>query len=646
MSKKIILLMLLSVAFTKAALAQLPVVNNKGTKVLIDSSKWKLTAGNIVNKNSGNIGIGVGTPLYKLDVDATSNPLRLGGVQTGLLADSIITIQNGVIKKIAPTDLVNVNTIDSTTATNGLNLIGKDVRLGGNLNQATTITNNSNDLTFATGGAALKITGLQTGLASDSIVTVQNGVVKKIASSNFISTNANDSTTATNGLNLVGKDVRLGGNLTQATTITNNSNDLTFATGGAALNITGLTVGANTDSILTINTATGRVNRISLPNTNRPDSTTATNGLNLVGKDVRLGGNLTQGTTINNNEKDLTFATGGAVFNITGLQNGVAATDSLVTVQNGLIRKLAPINSFLINRNDSTTATNGLNLVGKDVRFGGNLTQATTITNNSNALTFATGGAAFNITGLAAGANTDSLVTINTSTGRLNRINLSHLNKSDSTTANNGLSLTGKNIQLGGNLLQPTTVTSNAQPLTIATGGTAFNITGLPSGASTDSLVTINNTTGQLRKIPAPNLQGSLVELFDGAGTQTLTNTFTNLTFGTTTIADAGYTIAAGTVAISTAGLYKITYRVTVRVTNNTASGCEFQLTNGGVALPGTLGYTFQQNNNRSQGTVNVVKLVNLTAGSNIAVQGRRYSTAGNLTLTANGSSLLIERIR
>jgi hypothetical protein len=470
--------------------AQITAVDPKGTKVFVDSSKWKITDNNISNKNTGNTGIGVSSPLYKLDVSAASNPLRLMGLQTGnAITDSLVSVQNGVVKKLAPISTFIINRNDSTTASNGLNLNGKDVRLGGNLTQPTTITNNANPLTIATGGTALNITGLTNGTATtDSLMVVQNGAVKKLAPISTFIINRNDSTTASNGLNLNGKDVRLGGNLTQPTTITNNANPLTIATGGTALNITGLT-------------------------------------------------------------------------------NGTATTDSLMVVQNGAVKKLAPISTFIINKNDSTTASNGLNLNGKDVRLGGNLTQPTTITNNAN-------------------------------------------------------------------------------PLTIATGGTALNITGLPSGNITDSIVTLNNATGQLRKLPFAALQPKLAEIFDAAGTQALTTTFANLNLGTTNIVDNGFTAAGGIITVATAGVYKITMRATVRVTTNTSSGGEFRITAGGVALPGTLGYTYQHNANRPYGTVTIIKVTSLDVNTVVAAQGRRYSANGNLVLAPDGSSLLIEKIR
>jgi len=49
---------------------------------------------------SGNVGIGNTNPAYKLHVSAASNPLYLSGLQLGSGSDSVLTIVNGVVKKI------------------------------------------------------------------------------------------------------------------------------------------------------------------------------------------------------------------------------------------------------------------------------------------------------------------------------------------------------------------------------------------------------------------------------------------------------------------------------------------------------------------------------------------------------------------
>jgi hypothetical protein len=149
----------------------------------------------------------------------------------------------------------------------------------------------------------------------------------------------------------------------------------------------------------------------------------------------------------------------------------------------------------LPTNSDSTTSNNGLTQTGKNVQLGGNLIQATTITNNANPLTIATGGTALNITGLTAGATTDSLLTINATTGKINRIHVLSLNKNDSTTANNGLTLTGKNVQLGGALTQQTTINTSA--------ANTLALTGLQTGSITDSIL-VTAVGGVIKKIVAP----------------------------------------------------------------------------------------------------------------------------------------------
>jgi len=83
--------------------AQTTAVNAKGSKVAIDTSKWQLSGSNITAKNTGNVGVGVAAPLYKLDIATATNPLRLKGLQSpavnaGGQAGSLVADTGGVVK--------------------------------------------------------------------------------------------------------------------------------------------------------------------------------------------------------------------------------------------------------------------------------------------------------------------------------------------------------------------------------------------------------------------------------------------------------------------------------------------------------------------------------------------------------------------
>lgn len=112
------------------------VIDPKGTKIVVDSSKWKISGSNIYSKNTGNVGIGTSTPVYKLDVTAVSNPLRLLGLQNGNFAnDSLVVVQNGVIKKASP--LAQFAWLQNGNSFGTLGVLG---------------TTDNNDLSFITNG--------------------------------------------------------------------------------------------------------------------------------------------------------------------------------------------------------------------------------------------------------------------------------------------------------------------------------------------------------------------------------------------------------------------------------------------------------------------------------------------------------------
>lgn len=239
------------------------------------------------------------------------------------------------------------------------------------------------------------------------------------------------------------------------------------------------------------------------------------------------------------------------------------------------------------------------------------------------------------------------------STGTVHTFNLP-----DASSANRG-ALTNTDWITFNNKIGTVTATTAAAVTTVGTTAT-INNTGAfwnanqlqgnnisTTAPSDGQILTWNNTSSQWE--PSNNTyQAAVVEIYDAVGTQSMTTSFADIQFATTNLADAGYTIGgSGTqITISTAGTYRITYRITAEVVNNTSCGGEYQLLQNGSVVPGTMGYTYHHNNNRDKGTVTVVKLLTITANDVIKVQGRRYTAAGDITLSADGSSLIIERIK
>jgi hypothetical protein len=92
--------------------------NSTAAKNLIFFTGGTATTNEAMRINgSGDVGIGTTTLSYKLQVSSAANPLYLAGVQTGTSSDSILTIVNGVVRKLQPGALV-------TSSNNAWSLVG------------------------------------------------------------------------------------------------------------------------------------------------------------------------------------------------------------------------------------------------------------------------------------------------------------------------------------------------------------------------------------------------------------------------------------------------------------------------------------------------------------------------------------------
>jgi hypothetical protein len=168
-------------------------------------------------------------------------------------ATQVITKADSTILYVTPTQLGTYIKAGDTSsmlapyinaANNGLTKNGQTVQLGGALNQVTTIS--------TTAANFLAITGLQPGdTGTDSLLVVSpTGQVKSVAAADLI-----DALNYTNGITKTGTDVKLGGALTEPTTITTDATNV--------LKVAGLQSGDLSTDSLVVSAADGTLKRVS-----------------------------------------------------------------------------------------------------------------------------------------------------------------------------------------------------------------------------------------------------------------------------------------------------------------------------------------------------------------------------------------------
>jgi hypothetical protein len=147
---------------------------------------------------------------------------------------------------------------------------------------------------------------------------------------------------ANNGLTKNGQVVQLGGALNQVTTIATSATNF--------LAITGLTAGTSADSVMVVNPTTGQIKYVSAASLYT--QLTYSNGLTKTGNDVKLGGALTEPTTIT------TDATN--VLKVAGLQSGNLSVDSLVVAgADGTLKRVSAESLSLQSGDQDFSATAG-----------------------------------------------------------------------------------------------------------------------------------------------------------------------------------------------------------------------------------------------------------------------------------------------
>ena len=317
---------------------------------------------------------------------------------------------------------------------------------------------------------------------------------------------------------------------------TTDAQDLVFKT-NAATRFTITSTGALTQ------TGTGLVTFTGLTN--------ATNGLNVTNAllTANAGSTLTGATNVNatgagatniGNASSATTVLGATTINTTGTAaTSIGNSGSTVTVAGttGItgatsINTSGALGTTIGNASSATTVTGAtaINTTGVLGTSIGNASSTTTVVgatniNTSGAATTTIGNASatttivapnLNITGLNGGATTDSLVSVNNATGAVRKLKISDV-LAAGFTADNGLTKTGTNVQLGGTLLQATSIAQAGFDLKMSGGNVAIGSATAPTStlqltgslgvsyrkvtanttlASTDYVVLANATSG------------------------------------------------------------------------------------------------------------------------------------------------------
>ncbi len=210
----------------------------------------------------GKVGIGLNNPSYALSVLSASNPLYLSGLQStsSFSLDSVLTINAGIVKKTPYSSLIsvgiNVNNW-SLTGNSGtsplINYLGTadnvSMRFRTNSIQrmiidsigriGVGISNPSYALSVLSASNPLYLSGLQatSTFASDSILTINAGIVKKapysalaVTTTNTLSLSSNTLTSTVNGISATSNAVSSINNTSSVNTLSTTVNGVTGTT--------------------------------------------------------------------------------------------------------------------------------------------------------------------------------------------------------------------------------------------------------------------------------------------------------------------------------------------------------------------------------------------------------------------------------
>ena len=439
-------------------------------KIAVSTAAPTYTGSTGVTVSGSNVTLGGNLSAATTIGTSSTNTLKLTGVQSGASTDSLVVMNNGVVKKMNP-----------YTGSNGVTISGNGIKLGGNLSSATTIGTSSSN--------TLVLTGVQSGSTSDSLMVLSSGVVKKVSQSSISSpwTHSGSNTTLTNS----GDNVGVGKTPSYDLDVSGFTNSDSFGIGGNTfLNAKG-----------THNTFTG----VSAGKVNSATNNTFTGYQ--AGSLTSSGGNNTavgyQAANTNTTGTKNTIIGATADVSSSALSNATAlGYNAIVGQSNSIVLGATGTNQPNVGIGTTTPASSALLELSSTSK--GMLIPRMTSSQRTSISSPATG-----------------LEVYDTDSGYAFFYNGSSWKGDKTYTASNGITSSGSTIKFGGNLSSATTIgTSSTNTL---------KLTGVQSGSTSDSLMVLSS--GVVKKVS----QSSISSPWTHSGSNTtLTNSGDNVGVGKT----------------------------------------------------------------------------------------------------------------